>query len=200
MSVLSNPRHERFAQERAKGQTVDAAYVEAGFKANRGNAARLNANESIQRRIAELQRGGAVRAEVTVERVVRELAAIGFADIRKAVMWRANVTGMVEDDDGTQRMAVTNEVCLIDSDKLDDVTALAVAEISQTDKGGLRIKLHDKLGALTQMGRHLGMFTDRQELSGPEGGPLMLGVDRPPEETRDQWLERRQRELAAPKT
>lgn len=39
MPVLKNARHERFAQARANGKTVDDAYVDAGFKANNGNAA-----------------------------------------------------------------------------------------------------------------------------------------------------------------
>jgi hypothetical protein len=33
-------------------------------------------------------RAGAERAEVTVEQVLREVAKIGFSDIRKAVAWR----------------------------------------------------------------------------------------------------------------
>ena len=42
--TLHNPRHERFAQELAAGDTADAAYVLAGYQENRSNAARLNAN------------------------------------------------------------------------------------------------------------------------------------------------------------
>ena len=41
MPTLRNPRHERFAQELATGKTADAAYVLAGYKENRSNAARL---------------------------------------------------------------------------------------------------------------------------------------------------------------
>lgn len=55
MSILTNPRHERFAQELAKGKTADEAYVLAGNKQNRGNAARLKANENILKRVEELQ-------------------------------------------------------------------------------------------------------------------------------------------------
>jgi phage terminase small subunit len=35
MPVLSNPKHERFAQELAKGKTADEAYQLAGCKPNR---------------------------------------------------------------------------------------------------------------------------------------------------------------------
>lgn len=55
MAVLSNARHERFAQELAAGKTADEAYQLAGFRPNRGNATRLKANESVMKRVAELQ-------------------------------------------------------------------------------------------------------------------------------------------------
>jgi phage terminase small subunit len=54
MPVLSEPRHERFCQLRIEGKTIDQAYIDAGFKANRSNAARLNANDHIQARMEEL--------------------------------------------------------------------------------------------------------------------------------------------------
>jgi phage terminase small subunit len=87
---------------------------------------------------------------------------------------------LVEEPDGSQRLAVTNEVQLVDSDRLDDETAAAVAEISQTAQGGLKIKLHDKKSALDSIGRHLGMFKDKTELSGPDGSPIQVitGVPR----------------------
>jgi phage terminase small subunit len=72
MTTLSNPRHERFAQELAAGKTADAAYVLAGYQENRSNAARLNANRDIQQRIAEIQSVGAERAAVTVETLIAE--------------------------------------------------------------------------------------------------------------------------------
>lgn len=118
------------------------------------------------------------RTEITADRVLSELAKIGFADLRKAVTWRANVTGMVEGEDGEQRLAVTNEIQIVDSDKLDDDTAAALSEISQTAQGGLKIKLHDKRGALEAMGRHLGMFRDKVEHSGPDGGNLVINIVR----------------------
>ena len=63
MPTLQNPRHERFAQELAIGKSADAAYVLAGYRANRSNAARLSANQDIQKRVAEIQSLGAERAQ-----------------------------------------------------------------------------------------------------------------------------------------
>jgi len=70
---LKNARHERFAQLRAKGKSVDAAHAEAGFSPNRGNAARLNANESIAARVAELQAKAAEKAVITAADIARQL-------------------------------------------------------------------------------------------------------------------------------
>lgn len=76
MPVLSNAKHERFAQALAKGETADAAYVTAGFKENRGNATRLKANESVMSRVAEIQGRAAIRTEITVASITDRLLAI----------------------------------------------------------------------------------------------------------------------------
>jgi hypothetical protein len=73
--TLRNPRHERFAQELATGKTADAGYVLAGYKENRSNAARLNASQNIQQRVAEIQSMGAALAAITVETLIAEAEA-----------------------------------------------------------------------------------------------------------------------------
>lgn len=164
MPVLSNARHERFSQEIAKGKSATDAYELAGYKADRKNAARLTTNDGIQSRVREILARGAERAEITQEMVLRELGKIGFSDIRKAIKWQAHVSDMeVDEETGEARLAVTNQVQIIDSDMIDDDTAAAISEISQTDRGGLKIKFHDKKGALVDIGKHLGMFVERTE-------------------------------------
>jgi phage terminase small subunit len=75
MPTLRNPRHERFAQGLATSKTADAAYGLAGYRGNRSNAARLSANQDIQKRVAEIQSLGAERAAVTVETLIAEAEA-----------------------------------------------------------------------------------------------------------------------------
>jgi hypothetical protein len=75
MFTLGNPRHERFAQELAAGNTADAAYGLAGYRENRSNAARLNANQDIQKRVAEIQAVGAELAAITLETLIAEAEA-----------------------------------------------------------------------------------------------------------------------------
>jgi phage terminase small subunit len=55
MPMLSNSRHEAFAHAIARGQSIDAAYVDAGYLRNSGNASRLNGKESVIARVVELK-------------------------------------------------------------------------------------------------------------------------------------------------
>lgn len=54
MPVLTNAKHERFAQALADGKTALAAYVEAGYRPNDGNASTLKADQRISKRVAEI--------------------------------------------------------------------------------------------------------------------------------------------------
>lgn len=76
MAALSNPKHERFAQALAKGETATAAYEQAGYEPNEGNAGRLNRNEQVQRRVAEILERAATRAEITVASISDRLLKI----------------------------------------------------------------------------------------------------------------------------
>jgi hypothetical protein len=72
MPTLPNPRHEKFAQARAEGKPASAAYEQAGYSPNDGNAVRLKGNEKVQLRVAELQGQGAERAIVTLQSLIAE--------------------------------------------------------------------------------------------------------------------------------
>lgn len=76
MPALENPKHERFAQALAKGETATEAYILAGYKANDGNAARLKGNDRIAARVAEIQERAAIRTEITVASITERLLAI----------------------------------------------------------------------------------------------------------------------------
>lgn len=79
MPALTNPRHEKFAQALSQGKTADEAYVFAGYKENRGNAATLKANQSILDRIIQLQHVASQRVEVTIASLMQEASDIQAA-------------------------------------------------------------------------------------------------------------------------
>lgn len=105
MATLDNARHERFCQARIQGKSIDESYVLAGFKANRGNAARLNANEVVLARLRELQAETATAAVVTATELSDQLEAIRVAAVAanqlgaaaQAVMGRAKLHGLIID-------------------------------------------------------------------------------------------------------
>jgi len=64
---------------------------------------------------------------------------------------------------------------LLPSDDLTDEQKVAVSEVvTEYGKNGrtTKVKPHDKLAAMAQLSKLLNMLVDRQEISGPGGGPV----------------------------
>lgn len=105
MPILSNPRHEAFAQALAKGKSAAEAYVLAGYKPNDGNAIRLKGNERVAARLAELQGKAAERAVLTAEDIAKQLDEDrtfarengAAAAAVSATMGKAKVLGLIVD-------------------------------------------------------------------------------------------------------
>jgi hypothetical protein len=124
MAALNNSRHEAFAQTLARGTSATGAYVEAGYKPNRHNAAALAREQHILARVTELQdeqlaihqqatAAAAASAQVTIEGLIAEAeaarvkamvekggagAAVSalIAKAKLAGMWRDKADGNVE--------------------------------------------------------------------------------------------------------
>lgn len=91
-----------------------------------------------QAREAATERAAA-EAGVTRERIVAELAAIAFADIRQVATWSAG-----------------EGVRIRDADSLDPTTAAAILELKRAPRdGAVSVKLHPKLGALQALAKLL---------------------------------------------
>jgi phage terminase small subunit len=105
IGILKNPKHELFAQGLAVGETADRAYELAGYEPDRGNAARLTANDSILMRVKELQEQVAERTLDTIESIIAELNALKNAATENkqlsvgvsAIMGKAKILGFLKD-------------------------------------------------------------------------------------------------------
>lgn len=153
------PKQQRFVDEYLVDLNATQAAIRAGYSQKTANeqAARLLANVSVQAAIAERMKERQQRTELTQDMVVKELARIAFGDPRKVMSWGPG------------------GVKLRDSETLAGEDAAIVAEVSEsvTAAGGsLKLKTHDKVGALKMLGEHLGMFKQRVELTGKDGGPI----------------------------
>lgn len=109
---LKNARHERFAQELAKGATMLDAYAAADYAPNRGHASRLAANGNIVARVSELKGKAAERTLVTVASLTQRLLNIAekgensreaplLSVARASIMDVAKLNGLIIDK--TQR-------------------------------------------------------------------------------------------------
>lgn len=126
MPPLSNARHERFAQELAKGKTQEQAYIDAGYAAEgaRGNAARLIANDSVAARVAELQSVVADKSTWDAARIINNLARYaekgesigepaGLSVARASMMDIGKLLGLVVDK-GESKQEHTMQVQVIE--------------------------------------------------------------------------------------
>lgn len=161
-----------FVREYLIDLNATQAAVRAGYSEKTANeqGARLLANVSVRSAIDAAMKNRAQRTDITADRVLQELAKIGFSDIRKAVKWQSSLIEEEDNPDGGDiaviKHIVTNQVQLVSSDDLDDDTAACISEISQNAQGGVKIKFHDKIQALLNVGKHLGMFTEKHEHAG----------------------------------
>jgi terminase small subunit-like protein len=131
---LRNARHERFAQELAKGKSQLDAYKAAGYRPDRGAATRLSANVSVQERLAELKEKSAERTVITVENLTARLLAIAakgedktdaplLSVARASLMDAAKLNGLI-----------------IDRSKVDfDLSGLTEEELEQLERLHARI-------------------------------------------------------------
>lgn len=110
-------------------------------------ASRLLTDVNVAAYIAERMEARQKRTEITQDRVIEELAAIAFA--------RATDFAQI----------VNGNVVLTDTANLTDNQIKAIAGIKE-GKNGVELKLNDKEKALELLGRHLGMFKDKLEVSG----------------------------------
>ena len=146
------PKQVRFTEEYLVDLNGTKAAIRAGFskKTARQQGQRLLTNVDIQEAIAVGMEERSKRTEVTADRVVTELAKLGFANAGEYFKWGPG------------------GITLKDQEELTPDQQAAVAEVSQTitDKGGtIRLKLHDKRAALVDLGRHLGIFKDGIDLT-----------------------------------
>ena len=119
-------------------------------------SARLLRNVKVKEYIDKRMKDREKRTEITQDKVLMELARIGFA----------NATDYVTvEDKGQYKVVIIKSTKDIPEDKL-----AAIAGIKQ-GANGIEIKLHDKVKALEDIGRHLGMFKDKIEVTGNINNP-----------------------------
>ena len=165
MPVLDNPRHELFAQALASGKSATEAYTAAGYTDNDGNASRLKGNERIAARVTEILEKAAERVEINAANVLAELGKMAFsnmldyAKVNSDGSMSADFTSLTRD-----QAAAIQEITTETRHERDGDDTIPVTKT--------KFKLADKRGNLELLGKHLGLFKDRFELTGRDGGAI----------------------------
>jgi phage terminase small subunit len=157
-------KQERFVAEYLVDLNASQAAMRAGYSRKRAaqSGYELLRKARVAEAVATAQADLAGKIGVTVERIVTELARIGFADIRDVVQWRS-VPPATDMDEGKTNARAIAVVEVKNADELTPDAAAAIAELSLQPSGGVRVKLHDKRAALVDLGKHLGMFGGGRE-------------------------------------
>lgn len=155
-------KQKRFVDEYLIDLNATQAAIRAGYSERTAaeQGARLLINVKVQNEISNQMKDREIRTEITQDMVVRELAAIAFsngADYSKVV------TKQSVDDMGNA--VEYPDVELKNTDELTAQQKKAIAGIKQT-KFGISVETCDKVKALELLGKHLGMFKDKIEVSG----------------------------------
>jgi phage terminase small subunit len=148
-----NPKQKRFVEEYLVDLNATQAYIRAGYSPKTANvcATQLLSKPSVRacidKAIAERSR----RTGVNADRVVRELARIAFV----------NPTELIDTTTGDLLVDANDE----------NTAAIASIKVKSTTRdeetfSEREVRIHDKTKALELLGKHLGMYTDKLQVSG----------------------------------
>ena len=151
-------KQKKFVEEYLIDLNATQAAIRAGYKAKNAQRAseigcQLLQKNEVAKRMAERSR----RTGINTDRVLIELAKIAFA----------NADDIIESKDAT----------LKENASRDDLAAIQSIKVKTFGEDGVEreIKLADKLKALDMLGRHLGMWNDKLQVSGLEEEKKKLG-------------------------
>lgn len=141
-------KQERFVEEYLIDLNATQAAIRAGYSPKTANeqASRMLANVSIQAEISRAMAERSKRTGINQDRILQELARIGFAKL----------TDIVDPDTGRIRYDATD----------DDLACIQSIKVKPGEFGTEReVKSCDKKAALELLGKHLGMFRDNMHLT-----------------------------------
>ncbi len=146
-----SPKQFRFCEEYLLDLNPAGAYLRAGYRCKdadvaRRAASRLLTNVDVQNQIRKLTQERSQRTRITSDRVLEEIGRVAFANMADYATW------------GPQGLI------LKDSTSLDCEHTCVIADINFQNLGRegvhIKIKLHDKMTALTLAAKHIGLLGD----------------------------------------
>ena len=158
MNYKLTPKQKLFADEYLIDLNATRAY-KAAYKSckkdetARTNGSRMLTNANVSKYIKERMNERSKRTEITQDNVLKELATIAFAKV-------------------TDFVTIENGVVIVkDTKDIPKDLLPAIASIKE-GKNGIEVSFYNKDKSLELLGRHLGMFNDKIEVSGTINNPM----------------------------
>lgn len=137
------------------------------------NGNRLLRNAKVKEYLNERMKEREKRTEITQDKVLEELAAIAFsngskyAKVIEETVYDENGEVLLDSDGNIVKQKVVD---LVLTDELSEIDKKAIASIKK-GRNGIEISTCDKVRALELLGKHLGMFKEKVEVSGNINNP-----------------------------
>ena len=157
MAAGLTEKQKRFADEYLIDLNATQAAIRAKYSAKTADAAasRMLANvkiaKYIQGRQGKLQR----RTEISQDKVLAELAKIGFSNIKDYLNYRTVLREVDRDENGDP---VYDWAMIVDALDSDQVDGAPIQEVRIARDGTFIFKLYNKLDALEKIAKHLGLY------------------------------------------
>lgn len=165
-------KQERFAQVYAVTGNASEAYRTAyNVKPDTKDvsiyraAHQMTSHAKIAARIEQLRHAALARHEVTIDRIIRELALIAFSNMLDYVTVQPDGLAYVD-----LARLTRDQAAAIGEMSVEEFTEGRGDDARQARR--VKFKLSDKQGALEKLGRHLGMFPT--QVGGKDGGPVQI--------------------------
>lgn len=150
---MVSPRQLQFIEEFLIDLNATQAAIRAGYSAESARKSyRLLRSPPIRAALADARARQAARLGITADRVVGELARVGTSDIRRLFDAEGRLKPLAALDDAVAG-AITSIRIMTRGRPRDD----APTEVDHV----VEIRLWDKNTALEKLGKHLGLFRDR---------------------------------------
>lgn len=154
-------KQKNFCNEYIKDFNATRAYKTAYPSCQKDETAsalgsRMLRNDKVKAYISKLQEELKEQGQITQQMIMQELAKIGFSDVRKLYNENGNLLNIQDIDDNT-----AGAISSVESFEEYDGRGNDREYIGDTKK----IKMLDKTKALELLGKQIGMFKDKMELS-----------------------------------
>ena len=166
---MHTPKQSAFVGEYLIDLNATQAAIRAGYsvKTAKEQATRLLSNVHVAAAIASAKFERSRRTNITADRVLQELARVAFFDIAKAFNPDGGLLPSRPDGRGHAQSALVG----IELSEIRDGDGVVVGTLK-------KVKIADKLVALDQLARHLGLLNDKLTLKGDAENPLLVLLQR----------------------